>query len=127
MKQSGELNPFGLHPQYRRAMFDMGGILLMLSIIQLMAWLLPTWPEFKGIPYYLPLHTFLEFVSIVVSMMVFAVGWNSHHRTMSGNIIFLASVFFFVGLLDFSHTVSYGGMPDFISPNDTQKHLSFWL
>jgi len=127
MKQSDELKRFGLHPQYRTAMFDMGRVLLILSVIQLMAWLLPTWPEFKGIPYYLPLHTFLESVSIVVSMMVFAVGWNSQSRTTSGNIIVLACVFFSVGLLDFSHTVSYGGMPDFISLNDAQKHLNFWL
>jgi PAS domain S-box-containing protein len=60
-------------------------------------------------------------------MMVFAVGWNSHSRNLSGNIVLLACVFFSVGVLDFLHTVSYGGMPDFISPNDAQKHLNFWL
>jgi PAS domain S-box-containing protein len=118
---------FQLHPSYRTLMQRMEAFLLLLVSIQLLSWLLPTWSDFKGIPYYLPLHVFLETASIVVSMMVFAVGWNSHSRSMNGNIMLLASVFFSVGLLDFSHTVSYVGMPDFISPNDSQKHLNFWL
>lgn len=108
-------------------MRDAAKILIFLAAVQLLAWLVPAWPEFKGVPYYLPLHTLLETVSIVVSMMVFAVGWNSHSQKLSGNIVLLACVFFSVGLLDFSHTVSYSGMPDFISPNDAQKQLNFWL
>ncbi|KAF0205917.1 MAG: hypothetical protein FD173_606 [Gallionellaceae bacterium] len=116
-----------MHPSHRSAMRDAVKILIFLAAVQLLAWLVPAWPEFKGIPYYLPLHTLLETVSIVVSMMVFAVGWNSHSQKLSGNIVLLACVFFSVGLLDFSHTVSYLGMPDFISPNDAQKQLNFWL
>jgi PAS domain S-box-containing protein len=127
MQRVDKLGFFGLHPRYRNSMFGMVRILLALAFVQLLAWLLPAWPEFKGIPNYLPLHVFLETVSIVVSMMVFAVGWNSNRQNVSGNIILLASVFFSVGVLDFSHTVSYGGMPDFISPNDSEKHLNFWL
>jgi diguanylate cyclase (GGDEF)-like protein/PAS domain S-box-containing protein len=115
------------HPSYRTSMRNMAGFLLTLASIQLLAWLLPTWPNSKGIPNYLPIHTLMETVSIVVSMMVFAVGWNSHNRSLSGNIVLLASVFFSVGVLDFLHMVSYGGMPDFISTNNAQKHLDFWL
>ncbi len=116
-----------LHPSYRTSMRSMAAYLLLLAGIQLLAWLLPAWPNSKGIPGYLPIHTLMETVSIVVSMMVFAVGWNSHNRRLSGNIVLLAGVFFSVGVLDFLHTVSYGGMPDFISANDAQKHLNFWL
>lgn len=116
-----------LHPKYQSAMRNMWKILLALAALQLISWLLPSVPEFKGIPNYLPLHTFLESVSIVASMMVFAAGWNSNSRNLSGNIVLLACASFAVGLLDFSHTISYGGMPDFISPNDAQKHLNFWL
>lgn len=105
----------------------MAAFLLLLALIQLAAWLAPAAPSSKGIPHYLPLHVLLETVSIIVSMMVFAVGWNSRSSNLSGNIVLLASVFFSIGLLDFLHTISYGGMPDFISPNDPQKHLNFWL
>ncbi|MDD4964099.1 MAG: EAL domain-containing protein [Gallionella sp.] len=99
----------------------------MLAIIQLLAWLTPTLPEFKGIPNYLPLHMLLETVSVVVSMMVFAIGWNSRSTNLSGNIVLLACAFFSVGMLDFLHTISYVGMPDFFTHNDLQKHLNFWL
>lgn len=116
-----------IHPIYRMPVRDIVKFLILLAAIQLLAWLAPSLPEFKGIPNYLPLHTLLETVSIVVSMMVFAVGWNSHSHKLSGNIVLLASVFFSVAVLDFSHTVSYLGMPDFISPNDAQKQLNFWL
>ena len=116
-----------LHPTYLTPMRRMAAFLLLLAGVQLLAWLLPTWSDFKGIPYYLPLHVLLETISIIVSMMVFAVGWNSHSRSLSGNIVLLACVFFFVGMLDFLHTISYGGMPDYISHNDAQKHLNFWL
>lgn len=63
-----------LHPQYRSAVTGTARILLVLAAIQLIVWLTPSRSEFTGIPYYLPLHTLLETVSIVVSMMVFAVG-----------------------------------------------------
>lgn len=116
-----------LHPNHQKAMRNMGAFLLLLAIIQLLAWLLPSWPEFKGIPYYLPLHVWLETASIIISMMVFVMGWNSLSRSLSGNIVLLACAYFAVGILDFLHTISYGGMPDYISPNDAQKHLNFWL
>lgn len=116
-----------LHPNHQKAMRNMGAFLLLLAIIQLLAWMLPSWPEFKGIPYYLPLHVLLETASIIISMMVFVMGWNSLSRSLSGNIVLLACAYFSVGILDFLHTISYGGMPDYISPNDAQKHLNFWL
>ena len=103
-------------------------ILLVLVIVLLISWLAPTLPWFKnGIPGYLPLHSFLETFSIIVSMMVFAVGWNSKSKDLSSNIVLLACLSFLVGVLDFFHTISYVGMPDYISFNDVQKQLYFWL
>lgn len=127
MQQIAKPGWLGLHPSFQNTLLNMVKILLVLMAAQLMAWLMPALPEFKGIPNYLPLHVLLETISVVVSMMVFAVGWNSRSSNLSGNAVLLACVFFSVGMLDFLHTVSYGGMPDFISPNDSQKHLNFWL
>lgn len=127
MQQNNQLGWSGLHPDYQHTLPKILSILAGLAMLQLVAWLIPALPEFKGIPNYLPLHSLLETVSIVVSMMVFALGWNSRSSNLSGNIVLLAGVFFSVGLLDFSHTISYVGMPDFISHNDLQKHLNFWL
>jgi diguanylate cyclase (GGDEF)-like protein len=127
MRRVDQLESFWPHPDCRKAMWRMAVFLLILALIQLAASLLPAWPDAKGVPDYLLLHTLMETTSIVISMMVFAIGWNSHSRALSGNIIVLACVFFSVGLLDFSHMMSYLGMPDFVSPNDAQKQLNFWL
>jgi hypothetical protein len=103
------------------------GLLVVLAIFQFLAWFIPETPGSKGIAYYLPLHALMETVSIVIAMMVFAVGWNSHAGKTPGNLVLLACLFFAVGWLDFSHTVSYGGMPDFFSHNGPDKHLNFWI
>ncbi|MDH4235030.1 MAG: PAS domain S-box protein, partial [Gallionella sp.] len=57
----------------------------------------------------------------------FAIGWHAHARNLPGNIVLLASAFFGVGLLDFAHMLSYAGMPDFVTPNDPEKAIDFWL
>ncbi len=103
------------------------GMLLILAFFQFIAWVIPATPGSKGIDYYLPLHVLMETVSIVIAMMVFAVGWNSHSGKTAGNLVLLACLFFAIGWLDFSHTVSYGGMPDFLSPNGPDKQLNFWI
>ncbi len=108
-------------------------VLVTLAVVQLLTWLLHTdygtsnTPGASVIPYYLALHLLMETFSIVIAMMVFAVGWNNFEKISSGNLALLASVFFAVGLLDFSHMAAYGGMPDFLGPNDSDKHLHFWM
>ena len=64
---------------------------------------------------------------IVVSMLIFAVGWHAHNRNLPGNIVLLACAFFGVGLLDFAHMLSYEGMPDFVTPSNVEKTLDFGL
>lgn len=116
-----------LHSSFRKDLTRILPFLLTLAFIELVVCLLPSWPNKYGIPYYLPFHSLLETVSIVISMMVFVVGWNTRREQISGNIVLLSCVFFFVGVVDFSHTASYYGMPDFISPNDPEKNIIFWL
>jgi len=101
--------------------------LLILFFVQLFAYILPAWSNHNVVRYYLSLHTLLELISIVISGMVFIVGWNSYGERLVGNVALLSCAFFFIGGLDFFHTVSYVGMPDFISSNDSQKHIYFWL
>lgn len=127
MQLANVLEKIGIAPKYSSAMSSMVKFLLVLAFIQLLASVLPAWPSPSGIPNYIPWHEILETISIVISMMVFAVGWNSRNKNLSGNVVLLASVFFSVGAIDFFHTVSYVGMPEFFSPNDAQKHLNYWL
>jgi signal transduction histidine kinase/CheY-like chemotaxis protein len=118
---------FELHPSYHRPMRRVGGLILLLAVIQLLAWMTPPQFDAGGIRGYLPLHTLFEIASIVVSMMVFTVGWNAHSRLLPGSIQLLACMFFAIGWLDLFHTISYQGMPDFYTPNNADKQLNYWL
>jgi signal transduction histidine kinase/ActR/RegA family two-component response regulator len=118
---------FELHPSYHHPMRRVGGLILLLALIQLLVWMTPLQFDAGGIRGYLPLHTLFEIASIVVSMMVFTVGWNAHSRLLPGNIALLACMFFAIGWLDFFHTISYQGMPDFYTPNNADKQLNYWL
>ena len=75
----------------------------------------------------LPLHTVMESFAILVSMLVFAISWNTHSAERPGNLIIIACGFLCVGLLDFAHMLSYKGMPDFVTPASPQKAIVFWL
>lgn len=83
--------------------------------------------EFFSAPTFLVLHNVMETAAISISLMIFALGWNAHAEKISGNLVWLGCAFFMIGWLDFSHAESYPGMPDFLSPNDAEKHLYFWL
>jgi len=92
-----------------------------------LAWLLPVFPEARGIAGYLPLHIFLEMVAIVIAVLVFAVSWNAYSDKLPGNIVLLGCVFIGVALIDFSHTISFNGMPELPSPSSPEKAINFWL
>jgi diguanylate cyclase (GGDEF)-like protein/PAS domain S-box-containing protein len=98
-------------------------LLLLLVVIQVAVWLLPS----LHFAYETPLHTIFESIAILVSMMVFAIGWDLPSENRNANFIMLAVIFFGVGVLDFIHTLSYPGMPDFITPSDPEKAINFWL
>lgn len=116
-----------LHPSHEITTYKLVLFLALLAFIQFLSWLIPSAPNHQGISYYLSLHTLMETLSITVAMMVVAVGWNYRQSRNTQNLALLACLFFAVGVLDSLHMVSYAGMPEFLSQNDTDKHLNFWL
>src|SRR5689334_25433311 len=76
---------------------------------------------------YVPLHTAMHVFSLVVSWLVFAIGWNTHDRERAGSVSLLACGFLGVALLDFGHALSYAGMPDLITPAGPEKAINFSL
>ena len=56
---------FELHPTYHHPMRRVGGLLLVLALIQLLAWLTPPLFDAGGIRGYLPLHVLLDRKSVV--------------------------------------------------------------
>ncbi len=72
-------------------------------------------------------HAVLEMVAVIVAMLIFATGWTSYQRQASTSLLVLSCLFLGVGILDFSHMMSYAGMPDYITPADPEKAIQFWL
>jgi len=107
----------------RRAFVVLGLMLIGFLVV----FSLPPNPFFRGMSGYVPLHLFLEVSSIVIACLVFAIGWNAYSRERPGTVALLASLFLGVALLDFSHALSFKGMPDFITPSHPEKAINFWL
>lgn len=63
----------------------------------------------------------------MVSTLVFMAGWRLRSRDDAGYLPLLGGAFLAVALIDVMHTLSYVGMPAFISPNSVEKAINFWL
>lgn len=117
------------HPSYRPSLWITLWILVGLAAFQVLSWSLISanpnpQPAITG---YVPLHTLLETVSIVISSCVFAVGWSAYDNQRTNSFTLLASVFLGVALLDFLHVLSFRDMPAFITASDPEKAINFWL
>ncbi len=76
---------------------------------------------------FLTWHIGLETAALVVAVLIFAVGWSTCSLHPQRNVLLLACAFLGVGLLDFSHMLSYRGMPDYVTPSGPEKAIHFWL
>jgi len=116
-----------LHPQHRKGLRRALAVLAALALL----WLLALWylsaPTLKHLPWHLVLHSLLEGLAIVIAVLVFAVGWNACRMNVQRNVLLLACGFLGVALLDAAHTLSYQGMPDYVTPNSVAKGILFWL
>lgn len=102
-------------------------LLSVLAGLFLAVWLAPPHYAFEGISKYQSIHLPAETLSIVISMLVFGVAWNSYSKERAANIILIACAFLAVGLIDFAHMLSFAGMPDWITPSGPEKAINFWL
>lgn len=99
----------------------------MLSGLLVIALLLPPFTFFTAPQAYAALHLLMELLAIVVSLLVFAVGWNAFADTRSRDQIVLACGLLAVATIDFLHALSYQGMPDLLSESSPEKAIAFWL
>ncbi|MDO8773214.1 MAG: MASE3 domain-containing protein [Burkholderiaceae bacterium] len=77
--------------------------------------------------HYLPLHTLMEFSSILAAFLVFATLWHTPAKEVSASLLLIAVAIFTAGWLDFAHTLSFVDMPDLITPASSEKSIAFWL
>ena len=76
---------------------------------------------------YVSFHTLLEFFSIVISMAIFLNGWKRLEKERTSRILFISLTFFIVGMVDLLHTLSFKGMPYFITPSSVGKATWAWV
>lgn len=103
-------------------------LLIGLTLLFIAVWQAPPLRALHGVEIMpLWLHTLMETFAISIAVMTFGVVWNAHSRERAGNLVILACAFLATGLIDFAHTMSYRGMPDFITPSGVEKGINFWL
>jgi hypothetical protein len=81
----------------------------------LFLWALPNGIDL-GLLRFLPLHTAIESISIIIAMLVFGITWHAYAEERPSNLVLIGAVLFSVALIDFVHMLSYFGMPDFVTP-----------
>lgn len=59
---------------------------------------------------FLHFHILAEFFSIIVCFIIFAFAWRTRSFSDNPQLLFIANGFFWVGLIDLAHTLSYKGM-----------------
>ena len=103
-----------------------GQACLALTLLAVAAPLLPHGQFFGAADSYVALHLALEFVSMAVGAMVAGLAWNL--RAAGDNRwAIVAAGFLAVVLIDLAHTMSFAGMPAFVTPSGTEKAINFWL
>lgn len=90
-------------------------------------WILPEPDAANAILHYAPFHTSIEMVSVAISAMIFGAVWTTQRYKPDGRILVLGLGFLGVGLLDWSHALSYVTMPQFFTVNTSEKAINFWL
>lgn len=98
----------------------------LLSAFLVGAYWLPAEHIFDVRQTYLPLHTLMEFTAMAVAVMVFALTWTLYRRD-DARLLALGTGFLLVAVVDFAHTLSYDGMPVFVTPSGPEKAINFWL
>ncbi|WP_232352121.1 bifunctional diguanylate cyclase/phosphodiesterase [Inhella proteolytica] len=116
-----------MHRSHRTEALESLPAVGLLALLLLVALVLPASETSRGLAQYAPLHTVLEVFSITVSGLVFAIGWATTRHVRSLTVATLGCLFLGVALLDLGHTLSYQGMPDFITASGSEKAINFWL
>lgn len=102
-------------------------LLSLLTAFFLFIWIAPFAHPFEKLTAFLPLHAFVETLSVVIAALIFAVGWHAYVQSRAINVVLISCAFLAVALLDSGHFMSYAGMPDFVTPATPSKSILFWL
>ena len=116
-----------IHSSHRREALQAAIPVAMGFLLLVLLWLSPMPAAIKGWANYLPLHMALETAAIFFAGMIFAITWHTPRTQTTLNAVVVGCLFGGVALLDFTHMLSYAGMPSFVTPSDSNKAIYFWL
>lgn len=68
-----------------------------------------------------------ELLSVFVSFSIFAMTWYAYGKSRDNHSLFLGCAFLIIGFLSLFHTFSYPFMPDFVTPNSSNKSAFFFI
>lgn len=116
-----------IHQSYQARLKPTVRSLVLLIFILLISCLFPPLQIVRDIVGYPPFYVLLETISVIVSMMVFAVCWGVQAKDRPGNFLVLATIFLGVGLIDLLHTISYESVHMFATPFHPEIAIQFGL
>ena len=108
---------------FRRALY----VVVSVAVVFVVVWRWPLGNPLAGASRYAPFHIALETVSIALAMLVFAITWNAYRAERVRNVLIIGCGLGAAGVMDFVHTLSFAGMPDFVTPAGPEKAINFWL
>ncbi len=116
-----------IHPSHaseaRRAL----GALALFGLFLLAILTLPGGKLGYSMDFYVPIHSIMEVLSVVVAGLIFAIGWSSSRHSGPQAVLVVSSLFLGIAILDLMHLLTYRSMPDFITASGPQKAVDFWL
>lgn len=71
-------------------------------------------------------HTLAELFAISVALVMFSLSWYTKDFTRNHFLLFLACGYFWVGVLDLAHTLSYKGL-EIMPRSGTNASSQFWI
>jgi diguanylate cyclase (GGDEF)-like protein len=101
-----------------------------MSILMLAKYFTPYLYTVYSSSQYIGIHIFLEFLSIFIAFAAFTMVWLLKDGLEGPSGLFLITLgtsFMAVGGIDLFHTLSFNGMPLFITPSSCQKATFLWL
>lgn len=72
-------------------------------------------------------HNTIEVTSVVIAVIVFCVSYYTYEQTKNFRYLFIGSFMLLMAFIDYFHFMSYYGMPEFFSPNITNKATTYWI
>ncbi|MCL4417829.1 MAG: PAS domain-containing protein, partial [Actinobacteria bacterium] len=76
---------------------------------------------------YVLYHNFVELFSIIIAFGIFIIAWNSKKFLDNNYLLFVGIAYFFVGLVDLFHALSYKGMGIFTSFTGSNLATQLWI